>query len=76
MSATRKEMSDLHAALAKVLAEEIQSIERSPAMLNVARQFLRDSGIDVDPDRKPAEITELEKAFDEHFVDGLPSFDQ
>lgn len=75
MAASRKAMSDLHEALAEVLKEEIENPDRSPAVLNVARQFLRDAGIDVDPDNKPAGIKDLESAFDEHFVDGIPHFD-
>ena len=77
MSAKRTEMSELHELLAKTLKDQIQHTdEPSPAMLNVARQFLKDSGIEVDPDRRPSGVIELEKAFDEHFVDGMPNFDK
>jgi hypothetical protein len=36
----------LHNALGAALLERIQSGEASPADLNVARQFLKDNGID------------------------------
>ena len=75
MAATRKELSDLHAALADVLKEQMQSSDVSPAMLNVARQFLKDCHIDVDPERAPAGVEDLKTAFDEHYVDGMPSFE-
>lgn len=75
MAAKKSEMSELHEKLAQVLKEEIGVVEPSPAMLNVARQFLRDSGIEVDPDNKPVGVEALEKSFDEHFVEGIPSFE-
>lgn len=46
----RKKMDELfkqlHNALGAALLERIQSGEASPADLNVARQFLKDNGID------------------------------
>lgn len=77
MSAKRQAMSELHELLARTLKEQIElNDEPSPSVLNVARQFLKDSGIEVDPERRPTGVVELEKVFDEHFVDGLPNFEK
>ena len=73
MAATRSELSKLHAMLAEALREEIQKEDRTPSALNVARQFLKDSGIEVDPDRKPKSMSELEEAFNAE-LEELPQF--
>ena len=45
-SAGERELGDLHANLAKIIKAEMSDPERrSPALLNVARQFLKDNGI-------------------------------
>jgi hypothetical protein len=44
--ASNDAMADLHNALATVLAEKLGDEEVQPAMLNVARQFLKDNGIE------------------------------
>jgi hypothetical protein len=41
-----KLFAELHTALGAALLERIQSGEASPADMNVARQFLKDNGID------------------------------
>ena len=70
MAASNKELGDLHNHLAKILAEEIQKENldkdgnkvRSAAILNVARQFLKDNGIES-LGRENENIKELEKVF-------------
>ena len=70
MAATNKELGDLHGSLAKILVEEIQKENldkdgnkvRSAAILNVARQFLKDNGIES-LGRENENIKELEKVF-------------
>lgn len=44
---TRKKLEELHEALADNLLEKINNGEASPADLSVARQFLKDNGIDA-----------------------------
>jgi hypothetical protein len=39
----------IHSALAQELLQKIQSGDATPSDLNVARQFLRDNGIDCAP---------------------------
>ncbi len=43
----KKELSELHDAIARELLERIKSGDASSGELNVARQFLRDNGIDA-----------------------------
>tara|TARA_R100000808_G_scaffold13906_2_gene33327 strand:- start:19291 stop:19509 length:219 start_codon:yes stop_codon:yes gene_type:complete len=43
----KKELGALHEAIAKELLSRINSGEASSGELNVARQFLRDNGIDA-----------------------------
>ena len=70
MAASDKELGDLHGHLAKILKEEIQKENldkdgnkvRSAAILNVARQFLKDNGIES-VGRENENIKELEKVF-------------
>ena len=70
MAATNKELGDLHGHLAKILTEEIQKENldkdgnkvRNAAILNVARQFLKDNGIES-VGRENENIKELEKVF-------------
>ena len=54
-------LSQLHEELAASLLERIQSGEAKPADLNVARQFLKDNGIDSVPtdDSKLSELQEV-----------------
>ena len=44
--ANEDQMAELHNQLALVLAEQLKNPEVAPAMLNVARQFLKDNGIE------------------------------
>ena len=44
--ASNDAMADLHNKLAEVLADKLGEDEVQPAMLNVARQFLKDNGIE------------------------------
>ena len=70
MAASNKELGDLHGHLAKILAEEIQKENldkegnkvRNAAILNVARQFLKDNGIES-LGRENEDIKELERVF-------------
>lgn len=70
MAANNKELGDLHGKLAKILAEEIQKENidsngnkvRNASVLNVARQFLKDNGIES-LGRENENIKELEKVF-------------
>lgn len=41
-------LEQLHTALANDLLKKVQSGEASASDLNVARQFLKDNGIDID----------------------------
>jgi len=63
--ATEDQMSDLHSALALVLADQLKNPEVSPAMLNVARQFLKDNGIDsvLEPGNPLDTLAEAELPF-------------
>lgn len=76
--ATDKALGELHEQLARVLKEhlgktgsvttmdgEIISLAPSPALLNVARQFLKDNHIEVGADSKPGTL---------HGLAGLPVF--
>lgn len=51
--ASEKALSDLHAKLAEVLREQMMLVDdqgkANAAILNVARQFLKDNGIDATP---------------------------
>lgn len=47
--ATIDSLDDLHGALARALAEKIKSGEATAADMAVARQFLKDNGIDAIP---------------------------
>lgn len=44
---SRKKLEELHEALADNLLEKINSGEATPADLSVARQFLKDNGVDA-----------------------------
>lgn len=44
-SGNTKDLTAMHEVLCKVLLEQLKN-DPSPQMLNVARQFLRDNGID------------------------------
>ncbi len=70
MAASNKQLEDLHGQLAKILADEIQKENidkdgnrvRNASVLNVARQFLKDNGIES-VGRENENIKELEKVF-------------
>lgn len=71
--ATENELGSLHEELARILKTEIRkevvdkdgNVVRPAAILNVARQFLKDNNITATIDNKP--MREL--------VDSLPSFE-
>jgi hypothetical protein len=83
-------MEALHGALAKALAERIKDgdtitvageerqVPAAASLLNVARQFLRDNGIECDSDNLPRDVANLRDIFqemdDETGEDGLPVF--
>jgi hypothetical protein len=67
---SNKQLSDLHAALATVLAEQIhikdENGKANAAILNVARQLLKDCGIDGDiREVKELQVLAEELPFDE-----------
>ncbi len=45
--ATQEQLENLHGALAQALAEKVKSDSATAADLAVARQFLKDNGIDA-----------------------------
>ncbi len=57
-------LDEIFAVLAKNILQELQEGEVNASMLNVARQFLKDNGIEVDKLPKPKH----------YVVDGLPHF--
>lgn len=59
--ATTTALDDLHGALAKQLIDKIKTGEATAADLNVARQFLKDNGIDAVP-REASPLTDLAKS--------------
>lgn len=61
--ATKDELANLHSILAKTLKELIEDGAPTPATLNVARQFLKDNGIEADPE-KSKDLNELNDALD------------
>lgn len=50
MTVDKKTLEAIHTALAKDLLARIESGEATATDLNVARQFLKDNGIDCAPD--------------------------
>ena len=46
MTLSKEKLEQLHEVLAQELLTRIQAGEAAPALLNVARQFLRDNGIE------------------------------
>lgn len=60
-------LSDLHAELATQLLEQVQAGDTTASILNVARQFLKDNGIDGIPTQgNPLE----------NLIHALPDFDE
>ena len=58
---SNKKLKELHAVLAEKLLEKVKDPECKSADLNVARQFLKDNGIDA----VPTEDSPLQKLIDE-----------
>ena len=46
---SNKKLKELHEVLAEKLLEKVKSSDATASELNVARQFLRDNGIDAVP---------------------------
>ena len=62
-------LRELHGILAEKLLEKVKNPECKSADLNVARQFLRDNGIDAVPvDNSPLERLMKELPFEEKKV--------
>jgi hypothetical protein len=59
--ATTELLDSLHGELARQLTARIKSGEATASDLNVARQFLKDNGIDAVP-REASPLTELAKS--------------
>ncbi len=61
-SATESELGSLHTELAKILKKQIKMTDEdgkaNASILNVARQFLKDNGIDASPEHNQ-ELKEL-----------------
>ena len=58
---SNKKLKELHAVLAEKLLAKVKDPDAKSSDLNVARQFLRDSGIDA----VPTEGNSLQKLVDE-----------
>ena len=58
---SNKKLKELHAVLAEKLLEKVKSSDATASELNVARQFLRDNGIDA----VPTEGSSLQRLADE-----------
>ena len=58
---SNKKLKELHAVLAEKLLEKVQDPDCTAGFLNVARQFLRDNGIDA----VPTEGSPLQRLADE-----------
>ena len=58
---SNKKLKELHAVLAEKLLEKVQDPDCTAGFLNVARQFLRDNGIDA----VPTEGSSLQRLADE-----------
>ena len=58
---SNKKLKELHAVLAEKLLEKVQDPDCTAGCLNVARQFLRDNGIDA----VPTEGSSLQRLADE-----------
>jgi hypothetical protein len=65
MTASTRILEDLHTTLAEELLRRIKAGDESPALLNVARQFLRDNGVEGLPVADSA-LSEL--------IQAMPSF--
>lgn len=59
--ATQDILDALHGQLAKTLTDKIKNGEATAADLNVARQFLKDNGVDAVP-REASPLAELAAA--------------
>ena len=58
---SNQKLKELHAVLAEKLLEKVQDPDCTAGFLNVARQFLRDNGIDA----VPTEGSPLQRLADE-----------
>ena len=64
-----KKLKELHAVLAEQLLKKVKDPDWKASDLNVARQFLRDNGIDAVPvDNSPLEKLMKELPFEEKKV--------
>lgn len=64
---TQKKLEALHEILANVLTERICEGDSAPALLNVARQFLRDNGVESLP---------VEESHLSDLLKTMPTFDE
>jgi hypothetical protein len=69
--ASESELAGLHSTLAKTLKQLLTSGETSAGLLNVARQFLKDNGIDCSGEDNP-EIRDIIDSIPTHV--GISSF--
>jgi len=71
-AAKEAELQNLHAELAKVMKEAIHEVDdegrRNAAVLNAARQFLKDNNIQCARGAPSPEITDLAKAYNLPFA--------
>ena len=62
---SNKKLKELHAVLAEKLLEKVKDPDAKSSDLNVARQFLRDNGIDAVPvEGSPLQKLDEELPFD------------
>lgn len=66
--ATVNELSSLHGVLARTLIERIEKGEASPSEMSVARQLLKDNGIECDGQKNP-DMQGLKQAAELPFTD-------
>jgi hypothetical protein len=59
--ATESALADLHGVLAREFTRLVQGEEVSPALLNAARQFLKDNNISCEPENN-ADMQDLIRA--------------
>lgn len=76
MTADKKALEALHAALATVLTTKVKGDEVTAADLNVARQFLKDNGIGLVHRANEEELDKLREALPFKSASALAEEDQ
>jgi len=60
MSASKDQLAELHELITKHFIDEIKNGEVAPSLVNAARQFLKDNGVDCSAEHN-APIRELKE---------------